>query len=279
MSIDVEVTDSIATITINRPERMNAMDAEHYKGLSQAWMRVRDDAAIRVAIITGAGEKSFSAGADLKSFITSPAGLDEMWLTQRDQLLNRGLEVWKPVIAAVNGYCLAGGMTLLLGTDIRIAAEHATFNIAEVKRGILPGNGGTKRILDQLPYAIGMELLLTGDSMDAQKALHYGLINKVVAKEKLMEMARETAKKIAANAPLAVQAAKEMAVRSREMDRTTGLRFEAGVKCLLQVTEGAKEGPPAVSPKRSPQFQGRRDWRALPLTPRPHHRPPSLAGL
>src|SRR5580765_8532673 len=155
MSIDVAVADGIATITINRPERMNAMDAEHYKGLSQAWMRVRDDAAIRVAII----------------------------------------------IAAVNGYCLAGGMTLLLGTDIRIAAEHATFNIAEVKRGILPGNGGTQRILEQLPYAIGMELLLTGDSIDAHRAAHFGLINKVVPKEKLMETAREYAKKIAANAP------------------------------------------------------------------------------
>jgi enoyl-CoA hydratase/carnithine racemase len=248
MSIDVEVTDGIATITINRPERMNAMDAEHYKGLSQAWMRVRDDAAIRVAIITGAGEKSFSSGADIKSFLTSPTGLDEMWLTQRDQLLNRGLEVWKPVIAAVNGYCLAGGMTLLLGTDIRVAAEHATFNIAEVKRGILPGNGGTQRILDQLPYAIGMELLLTGD---------YGLINKVVPKEKLMETARDYAKKIAANAPLAVQAAKEMAVRSREMDRTTGLRFEAVINRLLQFTEDAKEGPAAFAEKRPPNFKGR----------------------
>jgi E-phenylitaconyl-CoA hydratase len=257
MSIDVDVTDGIATITINRPERMNAMDAEHYKGLSQAWMRVRDDTAIRVAIITGAGDKSFSAGADLKSFITAPGGLDEMWLTQRDQLLNRGLEVWKPVIAAVNGYCLAGGMTLLLGTDIRIAAEHATFNIAEVKRGILPGNGGTQRILDQLPYAIGMELLLTGDSIDAQKALHYGLINKVVPKEKLMDEARAMAKKIAANAPLAVQAAKESAVRSREMDRVTGLRFEAVINRMLQFTEDAKEGPAAFAEKRAPNFKGR----------------------
>ena len=257
MSIDVEVTDGIATITINRPERMNAMDAEHYKGLSQAWMRVRDEQAIRVAIITGAGEKSFSAGADLKSFITAPAGLDEMWLTQRDQLLNRGLEVWKPVIAAVNGYCLAGGMTLLPGTDIRIAAEHATFNIAEVKRGILPGNGGTQRILDQLPYAIGMELLLTGDSIDAQKALHYGLINKVVPKDRLMDEARAMAKKIAANAPLAVQAAKESAVRSREMDRVTGLRFEAVINRMLQFTEDAKEGPAAFAEKRAPNFKGR----------------------
>src|SRR6266545_7269700 len=187
MSIDVTVEQGVCTIVINRPERLNAMDAEHYRALSQAWCRVRDDPDITVAIVTGAGEKSFTTGADIKSFLTGPPGYDEMWLTQRDQLLNRGLEVWKPVIAAVNGYCLAGGMTLLLGTDIRIAAEHATFNIAEVKRGILPGNGGTQRILDQLPYAIGMELLLTGDSIDAAKALHYGLINKVVPKEKLME--------------------------------------------------------------------------------------------
>lgn len=257
MSIDVDVSDGIATITINRPERMNAMDAEHYKGLSQAWMRVRDDTAIRVAIITGAGEKSFSSGADIKTFLTAPLGLDEMWLTQRDQLLNRGLEVWKPVIAAVNGYCLAGGMTLLLGTDIRVAAEHATFNIAEVKRGVLPGNGGTQRILDQLPYAIGMELLLTGDAIDAKTALHYGLINKVVPKAQLMDTARTYAKKIAANAPLAVQAAKEMAVRSREMDRTTGLRFEAVINRMLQFTEDAKEGPAAFAEKRPPNFKGR----------------------
>ena len=145
---------------------------------------------------------------------------------------------------------------MLLGTDIRIAAEHATFNIAEVKRGILPGNGGTQRILDQLPYAIGMELLLTGDGIDAQTALHYGLINKVVPKEKLMETAREYAKKIAANAPLAVQAAKEMAVRSREMDRTTGLRFEAVINRLLQFTEDAKEGPCRLRREASTELQG-----------------------
>jgi len=160
------------------------------------------------------------------------------------------------VAAAYNNY-LAGGMTLLLGTDIRVAAEHATFNIAEVKRGILPGNGGTQRVLDQLPYAIGMELLLTGDAIDAKTALHYGLINKVVPKEQLMDTARTYAKKIAANAPLAVQAAKEMAVRSREMDRTTGLRFEAVINRMLQFTEDAKEGPAAFAEKRPPNFKGR----------------------
>jgi enoyl-CoA hydratase/carnithine racemase len=256
MSIDVEVADGIATITINRPERMNAMDADHYRGLSQAWMRVRDDSAIRVAIITGAGEKSFSAGADIKSFLTAPTELSEMWLTQRDQILNRGLEVWKPVIAAVNGYCLAGGMTLLLATDIRIAASHATFSVAEVKRGIIPGNGGTQRILDQLPYAIGMEMLLTGDGISAETAAHFGLVNKVVPMADLMPTARAYAAKIAANAPLAVQAAKELAVRSREMDRVTGLRFEALINRLLQFSEDAKEAPAAFAAKRTPVFKG-----------------------
>jgi E-phenylitaconyl-CoA hydratase len=256
MSIDLTVDDGIATIVINRPERMNAMDAEHYAGLSRAWTTVRDDPAVRVAIVTGAGERAFSAGADIKSFLTAPPTFSTMWQTQRDQLLNRGLEVWKPVIAAVNGYCLAGGMTLMLATDIRVAAEHATFNLAEVRRGIIPGNGGTQRILDQVPYAIGMEMLLTGDAMDAPTAARFGLVNKVVPMADLMATALGYARRIAANAPLAVQAAKELAVRSREMDRTTGLRFEALVNRLLQCTVDAQEGPAAFAAKRTPDFKG-----------------------
>src|SRR5262245_65331359 len=130
MSIDTEISeDGIALITINRPDKRNALDDEHYAGLSAAWQRVRDDAAIRVAIITGAGDKAFSSGADLKSFVPKRVALSEVWLTQKQQLLNRGLEVWKPVIAAVNGHCLAGGMTLLLATDIRVAVPHATFSL------------------------------------------------------------------------------------------------------------------------------------------------------
>ena len=258
MSIDLNVSaEGIALITINRPERLNAMDVEHYAGLSRAWCTVRDDPAIRVAIVTGAGEKSFTTGADIKSFLTAPAELSEMWLTQRDQLLNRGLEVWKPVIAAVNGYCLGGGMTLMLACDIRVAATHATFNLAEVKRGVIPGNGGTQRVLDQLPYPIAMEMLLTGDTMDAETAAQWGLINKVVPKEQLLDSAFAYAKKIAANAPLAVQAAKELAVRSREMDRVTGLRFEAVINRMLSMTEDAKEGPAAFAAKRPAEFKGR----------------------
>jgi len=257
MSIDFQVSDEgIARITINRPERLNAMDAAHYKDLSAAWRTVRDDPAIRVAIVTGAGDRSFTTGADIKSFLTAPPDLSDMWLTQKDQLLNRGLEVWKPVIAAVNGYCLGGGMTLLLATDIRVASTNATFSLAEVKRGVIPGNGGTQRVLDQLPYAIAMELLLTGEGVDAVVAERWGLINKVVAPDHLLEAAYSYARQIAANAPLAVQAAKELAVRSRDTDLTTGLRIEAVMNRMLMQTQDAKEGPAAFSEKRKPDFKG-----------------------
>lgn len=257
MSIDVTHDDGICTITINRPERLNAMDADHYRDLSRAWCDVRDDPAVRVAIITGAGDKSFTTGADIKSFLTGPPGLDEMWLTQRDQLLNRGLEVWKPVIAAVNGFCLGGGVTLMLATDIRVAAEHATFNLAEVKRGIVPGNGGTQRILEQLPYPIAMEMLLTGDSIDVATAARWGLVNKVVPRAELMAVARDYARRIAANAPLAVQAAKELALRSRDVDRATGLRMEQMFNRLLMASADAQEGPAAFAAKRAPEFKGK----------------------
>ena len=257
MPIDFALDDHVATITINRPERMNAMDTAHYEALSAAWIRVRDDSAIRVAIVTGAGEKSFSAGADLKSFVGAQPPLAELLLTQKNQILNRGLEVWKPVIAAVNGYCLGGGMTLLLATDLRIAAEHATFSVAEVKRGVFPANGGTQRIAQQLPHAIAMELLLLGDSIDAATALRWGIVNRVVKAADLMSTARDFADRLARNAPLAVQAAKELAVRSRDMDLATGLRMEQVMLRVLQQSEDVREGTTAFSEKRAPTFQGR----------------------
>jgi E-phenylitaconyl-CoA hydratase len=257
MSIDFELNDEgIAMITINRPERLNAMDAEHYRLLSEAWVRVRDDAAVRVAIITGAGERSFTAGADLKSFIPAQPTMAEMMLTQTGQLLNRGLEVWKPVISAINGFCVGGGMTLMLASDIRVAAEHAMFGVSEVKRGIFPANGGTQRIARQLPYAIAMEMLLVGDNIDSATAARWGLINAVVPKEKLMDTAFAYARRIAANAPLAVQAAKELAIRSLDVDLPTGLRLEQIMLRHLQGTQDVKEGTQAFAEKRAPKFIG-----------------------
>ncbi|NYT23851.1 enoyl-CoA hydratase/isomerase family protein [Alcaligenaceae bacterium] len=257
MSIDFSVGDGIATITINRPERRNALDAEHYALLSAAWQRVRDDDGIRVAIVTGAGDQAFCAGADLKSFVGSPPPLSALMCTQQDLLLNRGIELWKPVVAAVNGYCLGGGMTLLLATDVRVCTESATFGLSEVQRGVFPANGGTQRIAQQLPHAIAMEMLLIGDRFDAATAARWGLVNQVVAQDRLMETALAYAHRLAANAPLAVQAAKELALRSRDLDLAGGLRMEQLFLRLLQTSEDVQEGAQAFAQRRPPSFQGR----------------------
>jgi len=257
MSIDFDLTDGVAVITINRPERRNALDAEHYQGLSDAWTRVRDDPGVRVAVITGAGDKAFCAGADLKSWVGRDQELSELWLTQKGQLLNRGLEVWKPVIAAINGFCIGGGMTLMLATDVRVASENAAFSLAEVKRGIIAANGGTQRIMQQMPYCVAMEMLLTGDSIDAETAARWGLVNRVVPLSDLMDAALEMAGLIAANAPLALQAAKELAVRSRDMSLAEGLRMEQMVNRILHHSEDTREAKEAFAEKRKPDFKGK----------------------
>jgi len=256
MSIDITVADHIATIVLNRPERMNAFDREHYTDLSRAFETVRDDPEIRVAIVTGQGIKAFSTGSDLKS-IPFSMELSNLLLTQKDLLPNRGMEIWKPIVCAVNGHCLGGGMCLMMATDIRIAAQHATFGLSEVTRGLIAGNGGTQRILDQLPYPLAMEMLLTGDSIDASTAARWGLVNKVVAAEDLMPTARAYAKKIAANAPLAVQGAKELAHRSKEVDMRMGLRMEQFMLRALLGSDDGKEGIEAFTEKRPSNFVGR----------------------
>lgn len=257
MALHFETRDHIARLTINRPEAMNAMDPETYRELSDAWIEVRDNPEIWVAIITGAGDRAFTAGADLKRTIPRRPEMWEFWQTQAEQILNRGLEVWKPVVAAVNGYCLAGGMTLLFATDIRIAAEHATFGISEVKRGILPANGGTQRALRQLPYPIAMELLLLGDQITAQQALQYGLVNRVVPLAELMPTAEAYARRLAENAPLAVRAIKELAIRGQYLPLSEGLRLEQAIQQVLRQTEDAQEGPRAFAEKRRPEYHGR----------------------
>lgn len=256
MSVELERDGQVAVITLNRPERLNALDAEHYGALADSWKEVRDDHAIRAAVITGRGERSFSVGADLKSFMQDVPDLNEFWLTQQGQLLNRGLEVWKPIVCAVNGYCLGGGLTLLLATDLRVAASHATFGLPEVARGVLPANGGTQRLVNQVPFALAMELLLTGEAIDADTALRWGLINRVVPMDALMDVALEYACRIAANAPLAVQAAKELAYRSRDVDLATGLRLEQAMARILRAGSDAREGATAFAEKRPPTFGG-----------------------
>lgn len=258
MSIDLDIDDAgIATVTINRPEQRNALDTQHYRDLSRAWIEVRDNPAICCAILTGAGEASFCAGADIKEQIGRNGELGELWQAQRFPLLNRGLEMRKPVIAAVNGFCLGGGMTLLLATDIRVAVSHAEFGLPEVRHGVIAGLGGTQRIARQLPHALAMELLLTGERIDAATAERWGLVNKVVDPAQLMTAARAYATRIAANAPLAVQATKELALRSRDVSLDEGMRLEQMTSHILQTSEDVQEGRSAFIEKRKPIFRGR----------------------
>jgi E-phenylitaconyl-CoA hydratase len=255
MKVIYEVRDKVARITLNRPEVMNAMDAEVYAQLSRAWEDVRDNPDVWIAMITGAGDRAFTAGADLKSLIPQRRERADFWLTQKNMILNRGLEVWKPVIAAVNGYCLAGGMTLLFATDIRIAAEHAVFEISEVKRAILPGNGGTQRALRQLPYAVAMEMLLLGRRLTAAEALAFGLVNAVVPLKDLMSTVDTYAQRLCENGPLALRAVKELAIRSQSVPLEHGLRLEESFQEFLRTTEDAKEGPRAFAEKRKPAYK------------------------
>jgi E-phenylitaconyl-CoA hydratase len=258
MSIDFTTDEAgIATITINRVEQRNALDSQHYTALSHAWVEVRDNPLIRCAILTGAGEAAFCAGADIKEQIGQDADLSMLWQAQGMPQLNRGLDMRKPVIAAVNGFCLGGGMTLLLATDIRVAASLAEFGLPEVRHGVIAGFGGTQRITRQLPHARAMELLLTGARIDAAKAERWGLINDVVPAADLMAAARRYAVTIAANAPLAVQATKELSLRARDASLDEGMRLEQFTSHILQTSADVQEGRLAFIEKRKPTYQGR----------------------
>ncbi|WP_227378949.1 enoyl-CoA hydratase/isomerase family protein [Haladaptatus halobius] len=253
-----ETDGRIGKITINRPEKLNAMDSETYRALSEAWTTFQTDDDVWVGIVTGEGNRAFSAGADLTEAV-EPGSVEwpEFWRTQEEMLLNNGLDVWKPVIAAVNGYCLAGGLTLLLATDIRIAGESAQFGLSEVKRGILPGNGGTQRAIRQLPHMAAMELLLTGDHVDAERARDWNLVTTVVPDEEVMSVAEEYAARILANGPLAVRAIKELTVRGRNMSLADAMRLEESFQYHLLQTEDAKEGVVAFAEDREPDYRAR----------------------
>ncbi len=248
----------IAYVTINRPDRRNAIDPATSHDLKQAFedFKAGDDAW--VAILTGAGDQAFSAGADLLAMSQALAGSNEgVPMNVPFGGITRGYECWKPIIAAINGYCLAGGLEIALSCDIRVAAEHAQFGLPEPKRAIIPAAGGTQRLPRSVPLAFAMELLLTGDRFDAQAALRFGLVSRVVAQAELMATAEEIAARILECGPLAVRAIKRAALRGREMSLEDGLRLEGQLAGPIFGTEDAREGPRAFAEKRKPTYKGR----------------------
>ncbi len=261
MSILYEKEGHIVTITLNRPERLNAMSRQMVAELKEAWHTFRADDDARVAIVTGAGEKSFCAGVDLKEV----AERSETWHREvfwQDHTygfggtLEEGMALWKPVIAAVNGYCIGGGFTLILGADIRICSENATFSFPEVKVG-LPTITGAILLPRTVPLGWAAQLLLAGDTIDAQTALRIGLVNNVYPQADLMREARALAQRLADNAPLAVRVTKEVMIRGLDMPFERSFVMGEYLRRIARDTEDSREGPRAFKEKRKPRFQGR----------------------
>jgi E-phenylitaconyl-CoA hydratase len=258
MAIRYDKDGMIATITINRPEAMNAMDRETSHELAEAFRDFDRDEQLRVAILTGAGDKAFSAGADLKKMYgrAEDGNIQEIWDDERQWRLGQRLQVWKPIIAAINGYCLAGGLELAMGCDIRIASETATFGCPEVRWGILHGYGAL-RLPKTMPLSAAMELLLTGEFITAQEAHRLGLVSRVIAPTELLPTAQQLATRICANGPLAIRVTKELAWRGQEMSLEDALRLYSALGALVRASEDAREGPRAFAEKRQPHFKGR----------------------
>lgn len=263
-----EVEDGIATITINRPEARNALSPELLVKMRDAWRKVAADDAIRVAILTGAGSEAFCSGADLKRYIPLFTGarppedefdravLDEPLLPGQATL--RDFDPGKPVIAAINGFALAGGMEMLNGTDIRIASATAQLGVREVQRGLVAHGSTPTRLPRQIPYVHAMEMLLTGEMYSAEHMLRVGYVNYVVPPEELMPKARQIAARIAANGPIAVKLTRQMVKETLSIaDEAQALAREVEIAMPVYKTYDALEGPRAFAEKRPPKFEGR----------------------
>jgi enoyl-CoA hydratase len=267
MALIYEKKDGIAYITLNRPEAQNSFDPETVVDIVEAWKDYRDDDSLRCAILTGTGNEVFSSGADLKRLIPLITGVRppeteadkkvqaDPYMTQNAFL--RNFKLYKPVVAAINGTAIAGGMEILYATDIRIAVEGAKFGLQEVKWSIVPLMGSTVKLPRQIPYAKAMEIMLTGELIDAEEALKLGFINKIVPKGQALAEAERYAKIIVKNGPLAVKAVKQSALEGIGLPLKEGLAKELEIGIPVFLSEDAKEGPRAFKEKREPSFKGK----------------------
>jgi len=257
----VERRGQVMVVTINRPEARNAVNESVCRGVGGALEEAEADPAVRAIVLTGAGDKAFCAGADLKAI-----GRGERVIPEGEKWQRWGLAGWvghyvsKPTIAAVNGPALGGGTEIALASDLIVAAETAVFGLPEVQRGLVAGAGGAFRITEQVPLRVGLELLLTGEPITAGRALELNLVNRVVPGDRVLETALELAEKIAANAPLSVQASKRIALRydgaSKPSDAPLWELTSAETRAISGSLD-AQEGPRAFAEKRAPVWQGR----------------------
>lgn len=255
-TITLEKRGAVAVLTINRPDKLNALNKKVHTESVAALDELRADDAVRVLVITGSGEKSFIAGADISEFEGQTP------VTQRDQFHDRTLfnvidQFPKPVIAMVNGFCLGGGNELALACDIRMASETARFSQPEINLGIIPGGGGTQRLTNLIGEGRSMEMILTGDMIDAATAEKLGLVNHVHPADQLEAETMKLAEKIAEKAPIALQLCKEAVKFASRSNLDEGLRREVDLFAIAFSTEDKQEGVSAFLEKRKPDFKGR----------------------
>ena len=252
-----EVADHVATITLNRPAVRNAMNTPLREAMYERFTGLAVDDDVRVIIVTGAGDKAFSAGADIREFVEPlvPAQFRE----QRRRLDFRQVmdRCPQPIIAAIRGIALGGGLELALACDIRIAGDDALLGLTEVNRAIIPGGGGTQRLPRLVGRGKALEMILTGQRIDAAEALRIGLVERVVPAAEVMEAARALARELAGRAPVAMRYAKEAVVKGLGMSLDDGLRLEGDLSTLLRTTEDRLEGARAFLEKRKPNWKGR----------------------
>ncbi len=257
----LEKRNKIATITLNRPEAYNALNGAVWTEITNAWIDVKEDPEVWTIVLTGAGDKAFCAGQDLKEMAQLKKEAEREGRSYVSTLPEvspvKYLEMPKPVIAAINGFAIGGGLELALACDIRIAADHARLGLQEVRQSLIPGAGGTQRLPRFVPFGIALEMLMTGDLVSAQEAYRMGLVNRVVPLSELIPTAQTLANRINENGPLAVRAAKEAAYKGMQMHLNEGFRFETLLVSKLRESEDAWEGPRAFAEKRKPNYKGK----------------------
>jgi enoyl-CoA hydratase/carnithine racemase len=261
MPLRTEQDEHTFVLTLDRPEKMNALDTEMMLQLRDAWRRFREDDELWVAIVTGAGDRAFCSGRDL--FASAPGGYEvhearkQAGADARDDIGSfLPGHIWKPIIAAINGYALAGGFSLALACDFRIAADTARMGSMSVKRNLL-GGGQIVRLTRYVPFAKALELTMLGDHIDAEEALRIGLVNAVVPQAELMVTAREWSDRLCEGGPLAVRATKEVAYRALELPYREAARLETEKYSEMLETEDVREGHLAFKERRPPQWKGR----------------------